>query len=463
VDENNLPPEPNTPPKAGGIPDDDPFLNSLFKEADTKPMPPLPGDRGGKARDRYQKRREKNPAPDIKAEMRAEKLQTAAPDPAAQTPTSRFRPVQASPVQEQPQFAPRLRRSQVAVPRSFTMPKIDFKRYGVYAYAGAALLVVVGVVVFLQLFKNDPAPTFPNAIWIGSEWTFEQPLADDVALFADRLRQHRIGTVYAWVSYLKGDDEWSGIASGTHTFDEVEPHVIRFVNQFRDAYPQATLYGWVSFPVDIAGRHRLNDPAVVQKIAEFSGSVVRELGFDGVMLNAESVWEANADDYITLLQAVRREIGDAPLAVAVFPDWSPSGVDIPKPPLIAPGTEYSTAFKQRIALLVDEIMVMAYNSALSTSSDYVEWVAYQTAVYANAIADVDGGATVRIGIPTYDAETDAHDPDVENIATAVIGVTEGLQQAGDASGVIDGVALYASWEMDDAEWTDFNRFWLQRR
>lgn len=462
MDDDQLPPEPDKPPLVGGIPDDDEFLNSLFKSTDTKPTAPLPAtDRAGKARDRYQKRREKGSGLDIKAELEASQKAKASPveDPAGQTPVGRrIRPVAAG---SQTQPLQRLRKSQVGVPGGFTLPKIDYKRLGIYAYIAAALLVVVGVIVFLSLFKNDPAPTFPNAIWIGSEWTFEEPSDAEVNAFAARLRQNSIGTVYAWVSFLKGDGEWSGIASGTHTFAEVESSVVRFISQFRQAYPQANLYGWVSVPVDVGGSYRLGEADAVQKIAEFSGRVVNELGFDGVMLNAEPVWNANADDYISLLQAIRREIGDAPLGVAVFPDWSPSGVNIPKPPQIAPGTAYSTEFKQRMALMADEIMVMAYNSDLSAPRDYIEWVAYQTQEYARAIAAIDGGAAVRIGIPTY-ADTPAHDTAVENIPSAISGVIAGLQQAGDAAHVIEGVAIYASWETDEDEWRLFEQFWVRR-
>ena len=461
MDDDQLPPEPEKP-LVGGIPDDDEFLNSLFRSTDTKPTAPLPAaDRAGKARDRYQKRREKSPGLDIKAELEASQRAKAVPpdDPAGQTPVGRrIRPVAAV---SQTQPVKRLKKSQVGVPGDFTLPKLDYKRLGIYAYIAAGLLVVIGVIVFLGLFKNDPAPTFPNAIWIGSEWTFEEPSDAEVNAFASRLRQNSIGTVYAWVSFLKGDGEWSGIASGTHTFEEVEPNVVRFVSQFREAYPQADLYGWVGFPVDVGGTYRLNDAETIKSVAEFSGRIVNDLGFDGVMLNAETVWNANADDFIALLQAVRREIGDAPLSVAVIPDWSPSGVNIPKPPQIAPGTAYSTEFKQRIALLADEIVVMAYNSDLSAPRDYIEWVAYQTQEYARSIAEIDGGAKVQMGIPTY-ADAPAHDTAVENIPSAISGVIAGLQQAGEAARVIEGVAIYASWETDEDEWRLFEQFWVRR-
>ncbi|MFZ2880740.1 MAG: hypothetical protein WA009_14465, partial [Phototrophicaceae bacterium] len=269
----------------------------------------------------------------------------------------------------------------------------------------------------------------------------------------------------AWTSFLKSDNTWSGLFDSTNTFEEMRPNVEKFIQQFRAAYPEATLYGWVGFPIsarDENGAYNLNDPAVIQIVADFAAELVNELGYDGVMLNAELVFQDSADDYLALLRAVRRAVGDANLAVAVIPDWSPAEANIPKPPLIAPGTEYTTAFKQQIALLVDEIVVMAYNSGLSSPVDYSQWVAYQTATYARAIAAVDGGAEVRIAIPTFNEVSTDHNPTVENIPAAVEGVVEGLTQAGDASAAIEGISIFAEYTTVEEEWRQFEQFWVQR-
>ena len=145
MDDDQLPPDPEKPPLVGGIPDDDEFLNSLFKSTDTKPTAPLPsGERAGKARDRYQRRREKSPGLDIKAELEAsQKARAILPDdPAGQTPVGRrMRPVSVS----QTQPIQRLRKSQVGIPGGFTLPKIDYKRLGIYAYIAAALVVATAL------------------------------------------------------------------------------------------------------------------------------------------------------------------------------------------------------------------------------------------------------------------------------------------------------------------------------
>jgi hypothetical protein len=351
------------------------------------------------------------------------------------------------------------RSSHASAGGGFQLPKIDFKRLGIWLYVIVAGAIFLGVVIVAGLFKSDGPQTAPNAIWLGSEWTFEAPDSTAVEALTQRLISNRIGTAYAWVSFLKGDNVWSGVTAGTNEFSEVQDNVVSFVAQFREAYPAGQLYGWISLPVEVAGDYRMDDPEVIAAVAEMARRVVEDLGFDGVFLNAEPVWERYSEDFVRLLQAIRREIGDAPLAVAIPPDWSPIGVNIPKPPLIAPGTEWSREFKQRVALLTDEMAIMAYNSGLSTPPDYIEWVAYQTQAYAEAVAGLSSGARVVIGIPTYDNELPAHDITVENVASAVEGVKRGLTRAGAAAAQVGGVAIYAEWVTDNDEWRLFEQFW----
>lgn len=79
-----------------------------------------------------------------------------------------------------------------------------------------------------------------------------------------------------------------------------------------------------------------------------------------------------------------------------------------------------------------------------------------------AIAAVDGGAEVRIAIPTFNEVSTDHNPTVENIPAAVEGVVEGLTQAGDASAAIEGISIFAEYTTVEEEWRQFEQFWVQR-
>jgi hypothetical protein len=59
------------------------------------------------------------------------------------------------------------------------------------------------------------------------------------------------------------------------------------------------------------------------------------------------------------------------------------------------------------------------------------------------------GTELIVGIPTYDAALPAHDPLIENVESAVLGIREGLAQAGEAASVVEGIAIYALCRMAD--------------
>ena len=318
-----------------------------------------------------------------------------------------------------------------------------------------AVVVVVGVILGLREIKPPEPEVQPNAIWIGTEWTYELHEPAAVDSLAEQLRANDIGAVYAWVSWLQEDGTWRGAENFTR--------VREFTNQLKEAYPEVILYGWLGFPVDLADDgYRLDDEELQQSIADFSASVVAELGFDGVFLNVEPVWDGD-ESYLDLLRKVRASVGDTvPISSAIPPDWSPEDADIPVPPLIVPGTIWSKEYKQSVALLSDEMAVMAYNSGLTSAEDYVEWMAYQVAIFAEAVSELGEGTTVMIGIPTYDDQLPGHDTTVENVVSALEGFDLGLAQAGDAASYVSGVAIYAGWTTDDTEWSQFND-WLARR
>lgn len=344
--------------------------------------------------------------------------------------------------------------SQIKPTDRFKMPQIKLPKINgtLIAIIGGIVLVII-VVTALGRLSDNPTNTLPNAVWIGTEWTYERP--DDTAVkdLAERLKSHEIGTLYAWISWLQADNTWRG----TTNFENVQS----FVNQFRAANPEAELYGWVSLPVEGDGiPYRLDDPAVRQQVVNMSQRAVNEFGFDGVFLNIEPVW--NGDEYfLELLREVGTALGDnIPISVAIPPDWSPIDADVPVPPLITPGTVWDREYKQTVSLLVDQMVVMAYNSGLGAPSDYEEWVAYQVESYADAVSELGEGTTVVIGIPTYDSAPPGHDPYVENVISAVAGIRQGLANVGDAANWVQGLALYGEWTTTNDEWQAFRDSWV---
>jgi hypothetical protein len=354
---------------------------------------------------------------------------------------------------QQPPAAGRGQPRQISPAGGLKLPPIPLPTNRLLLYIPAGIALVVIMVFILGRLRNDPVAAEPNAIWIGTEWTHDPREDSDVEGLVLRLRSHRIGTIYAWVSWLQADQTWRS----TDKFENIKT----FVQQFKRLYPEANLYGWVSVPMNVGpNNYRMDDTEIQQSIADFSASVVSDMGFDGVFLNIEPVWNDD-ENFLNLLRQVRAQLPEGtPLSVVVPPDWSPIGVDIPVPPLIVPGTVWSQEYKQNVALLADELAVMAYNSGLSSPGDYSTWVSYQVETFAEAIAPLGSGVDIIVGIPTYPAEPPGHDPAVENVTSAINGVQMGLANAGEAAQFVKGLAIYAEWETDEIEWAEFKTQWV---
>ncbi|MBN1965913.1 MAG: hypothetical protein JW910_14780, partial [Anaerolineae bacterium] len=305
------------------------------------------------------------------------------------------------------------------------------------------------------LLRPTPASDH-NAVWLGIDWGRDVQETERVENLAEILRYNGIDTLYIWTTWLQADGTWS---------ETTFANMSAFLTQLRAAYPDARLYAWIGVPVDTP-QYRLDDDVVRGTVATFAGRAIAEFGFDGIHLNAEPVWDG--DEYFrALLREVRQVIGaEVPLSVAVPPDWNTGAPGIPVGPLTSPGLAWSVEYKQAVALLADEIAVMAYNSGLGSMQDYQTWMAFQVTQFASAIASLGSNTRLIMGIPTYDAEPPGHDPAVENVPAAISGVRLGIEQLAEqdegAAGLVQGVGIYAYWSTDLVEWTSYRQLWLRQ-
>ncbi len=327
------------------------------------------------------------------------------------------------------------------------------RRPGCLLAAGLVLAVgsaAVAALLFLILLR-PAAPVGSNAIWLGIDWGQQAQTDEDVQRLAKLLRAEGIGTVYIWTTWLQADGTWSAT-----TF----PTIRAFVDQFRRFYPEARLDAWIGIPAEVP-EYRLDDTDVHDTVAAFAAQALTEYGFDAVHLNTEPVWSED-ENFLDLLRAVRQAIGDeAILSVAVPPDWNTGIEGIPAGPYTTPDAHWSEEYKQRVAFLVDELVVMAYNSGLSTPEDYQSWMAFQVTQYLSALESLEIDTQLVFGIPTYDAEPPGHDPAIESIPAAISGIRRGLAQNGDVARRFRGVTLYAYWSTDALEWEAYRQLWLE--
>lgn len=309
-----------------------------------------------------------------------------------------------------------------------------------------AILVVVLIVltqVVLPLFDEEDIEV-SNRTWLEFAWTTVEPNEASVQQLTERLQDHDIDRVYLEVAAWRAD--------GTLLEGEFAR---AFATLLREAHPDISILVWVRMSGAEIGEEARRD-AVVDLVRKATG----EWGFDGVQLNGRAILN-DSEVFITLLRALRGAVGEGRLlSVTVPPDRIPADPDVPAGTPGDPGLTWSLNYKQRVGLLdVDEIVVMAHASGLTSSEDYATWVAYQVENYATNMGELDDPPTIVIALPTYD-DAPEHDPAVEDVATAIEGVKRGIERADKHGDLVTGVGLYEYKTTDSREWTFFAQQWL---
>jgi hypothetical protein len=349
---------------------------------------------------------------------------------------------------------------QAAPEGSFKLPEIQIKGGRLWLLIPLGIVVIASVILALRLLTPSEEVIPPNAIWLNAAWAYQEHGTEELINLASQLRTNRIGEIFLYVSSLKGDGTWSGALENRNRFDEVEPRLEALITNLRAVYPNLRIYAWVEVNASTPS-YRLDDLQIQNTITNFTGRMVNVLEFDGVLLDVKPIFEEN-EDYIQILRNVRREITtDKQLLVAVPPDLTPSGTSLSLPSVIAPSTEWSSEYKQRVALLANQIIITAYNSYQSNPVNYIEWVAYQVDSYIAALSELaDTSTTIMLSLPNYANNPPAHDTDIESLAGALDGVTVALSDLEEGQELFfGGVAIYSDHLPSDAEWAVFLDKW----
>lgn len=319
----------------------------------------------------------------------------------------------------------------------------------------AALAALAGVAVLVYFAFAPVGDTAPhpfnhdrNAVWLEHRWLERrQPEPDMEALFA-RLRARGMGYVYPHVIPFD--------AAG-----KLPPHdreqMRAFLAAARRVAPDLRVLPWIGglrkgYKRQRPGTVELGDLTQRQRMVAEARGLVDE-GFDGVHLNVEPVDDGN-DEYLALLRALRTAVGGRVLSVAAI---RPAPVGLPR----APNFAWSPEYYARVAAIVDQMVIMAYDTALPTASLYRRYVRWAARSVAGALDASGSDARVLMGVPTYEPYGFMHRRGVETPENALAGVVAGLRGLG-AGGTFEGVALYAEWTTDDAEWAAYERHWRNR-
>ena len=313
----------------------------------------------------------------------------------------------------------------------------------------AALAMIFGAAALGYLFwqpgSAEPLPAFRNnAIWIGHGWLgddawfvrndrdpaefrSEEKISD---LFR-KLADNRIRTVYPHLCPARPDGR---IAA----YDDAQ--VARFLDL-------AEKYGikvipWIGGVLGGSARPddehwRRNFIASVEKLLK------KHPRLAGVQINIEPLPSGNTG-FLMLLDELRPTMNGKTLSVAAYPPptrWHRFS-----------DVHWQVGYMHMVADRCDQFVVMMYDTAIPLEKFYTDLMISWTRSAAGATSMND--CELLLGIPAYeDAGVGYHHPRVENICSALRGIS-----AAERNERIGGIAIYCEWEMNDAKWREWRRW-----
>ena len=288
-----------------------------------------------------------------------------------------------------------------------------------------------------------------NAVWLEHRW-LERPHPEQEmeALFSSLSRR---GVLYVFPHLIPFD------AAGRLP-EHAREQMRAFLATARRVAPEMKVLPWVGglrtgYRRTRIGSLTLADLRQRQRIVAECRGLVDE-GFHGIHLNVDHVDSGNVE-FLALLRALRTAVG--PRSLLSLSAIRPGPISVPG----APNFFWTTEYYARVGALADQIVVMAYDTALPTPALYRRYLSYAASSVTRTLVGASSRARVLVGIPTYDATKLMHREDVETPENALLGVVAGLRGLG-AGGTFEGVALYAEWTTDDAEWATYERLWRGR-
>lgn len=283
-----------------------------------------------------------------------------------------------------------------------------------------------------------------NGLWIGHQWytgrnvRSGEPVPEaELQRLVETLTAQRIRYAYVHVGPLLAD-------GGT------EDRAGDLFAALRRSSPDTLFLAWLG---SLAVRLPMEDPAWRSAVVA-TVERLREEGFDGVQLNIEPLEDHHAG-YLDLLSELRARLPRGFLLSHATRRAGPFGW---APGPLAPGF-WSERFYRRSMALTDQTVLMAYDTKMDVAKHYVAFVKHQTHLLVHWACE-QPDHQLLIGIPSYEDVPLYSNPEIENIPNAARAVRAALEELGPGRECFEGVAVYANWVTDEAEWGAYRKHWL---
>ena len=328
-------------------------------------------------------------------------------------------------------------------------------RVGAVLAALLAAAATAGLAAGLLLAHLNGGPTAGwarssghDALWMGRIWAQGAYTRADLEQLAGHVNSSGISEVWVFAGQMDADG---------HLNPARYADARSFLAAFHAAVPRVRVSAWISGVLG-PGSIRLADAATRDAIVSSAAAVLRA-GFSGVHYDLEPVPSGNPD-YLRLLAATGAlRPRPEPLSVSV-PKLEPlPGLRLPWQLGVGGQVFWTAGYLTRVASVVDQVALMAYDTGMPFSSWYGGYVARETGL---ALRAVPPRVRLLIGVPCYHYSNLAHEASAETVAAAVRGIRVAMTAAGARRRDV-GVALFADYSATPQDWRSYLTGWLRPR
>lgn len=309
-------------------------------------------------------------------------------------------------------------------------------------------LAVGGFLALTAEYRGTVSPaahgTGHDAEWLGHAWVDGRKSQADIDRLAAQLRDTGIHDLFVHSGPLRDDG----------TLDpDLLPNARWLTAALHAALPGVRVQAWLgAHPVP--GQLSLSSPASRANVVAAVGQVLDD-GFDGVHYDFEPVMDG--DQYLlAMLQETHALTRQRHRFLSVSAIHTEPMAGVATGVSLLPGrlALWSSGYLHQVAMRVDQVAVMAYDTGLPTQAAYGGYVRRATAAALDA---VPVNVTLFIGVPAYHDEHLTHHRGAETVAAALRGVR--LALGADPPTREVGVAMYVDFAATPQDWDSYHHDW----
>jgi hypothetical protein len=276
-----------------------------------------------------------------------------------------------------------------------------------------------------------------NGLWIRYPWYFGEHSPAEALELANKLEKEQIRYAYFHVRFI----------TKTGELKFRHPEAAKLTDSIHKVAPSVRLLAWVY----IDGSVRVSDPKVRSKMVGEANWLIETCGFDGIQWDYEPCPDGDKG-FLALLEDTRASWLAPPGARKPSQESKPI-LSVAAPPWFPwpfSGFGWSESYFAEVGKRCDQIAVMCYDTGFFLPRSYA-WLVREQAARIPKAANCE----VLLGLATYEDGLRSHNPRAENLKI-------GLKAARESNG-FDGVAIFADYTTDEAEWRWYEQAWLSNR